>query len=525
MSKRAVLGASHLFISLDKSTSYAINRKTLQLESPAPASSSPIQTIDFKFVLGVYSINSRTYIVFVTSVSPFLPILDVNIVRDYRILQLDNGPADSASEGLLKNGLGFSTLYYSQTRDLTAPAQLQARGVAPREIFLWNAAPIAGLRTIVGDTLNSVILPVVAGFIDSFKRPDYTFVLIARRSPQRAGVRFWVRGSDNEGYVANYVEVEQLVIGRNVTFSYVQVRGSIPFLWSQYPDLTRLPDMKLVGDPEFREVTVRKHFDRLHAEFGHSIVVSLTDNKGREKVLTDVFNVLGPKVPNVRYHYFDFHHECANLQWQHISKLFEQMQDGIDAIGYTKIVDGNATVEQNGIVRSNCVDCLDRTTVVQTMIAREQFERQLRELNVTSRDWEQAFRNIWADMADVISIQYGGTKALKTDFTRTGKRTQWGVYVDKSNSYRRYYVNTIVDGKRQDAYDAVTQTVPCNKYDSSRGWLLVVLAVLRVLIIYWFVRLTKGAKEASQRIEQYREETVDRPQFRDAEIRPGRKVT
>lgn len=31
------------------------------------------------------------------------------------------------------------------------------------------------------------------------------------------------------------------------------------------------------------------------------------------------------------------------------------------------------------------------------------------------------FQNIWADHADVISIQYSGTPALKTDFTRTGK--------------------------------------------------------------------------------------------------------
>lgn len=31
------------------------------------------------------------------------------------------------------------------------------------------------------------------------------------------------------------------------------------------------------------------------------------------------------------------------------------------------------------------------------------------------------FKELWADHADTISIQYSGTPALKTDFTRTGR--------------------------------------------------------------------------------------------------------
>ena len=32
--------------------------------------------------------------------------------------------------------------------------------------------------------------------------------------------------------------------------------------------------------------------------------------------------------------------------------------------------------------------------------------------------FEDLFKNVWADHADMISIQYSGTGALKTDFTR-----------------------------------------------------------------------------------------------------------
>ncbi len=53
------------------------------------------------------------------------------------------------------------------------------------------------------------------------------------------------------------------------------------------------------------------------------------------------------------------------------------------------------------------------------------------------RIFQQIYRNVWADHADLISIQYAGTGALKTDFTRTGKRTYFGMIQDGWNSINR----------------------------------------------------------------------------------------
>ena len=60
---------------------------------------------------------------------------------------------------------------------------------------------------------------------------------------------------------------------------------------------------------------------------------------------------------------------------------------------------------------------------------------------------------VWADHADVISKAYSGTGALKTDFTRTGKRSKEGALQDGINSLTRYMKNNFFDGNRQDAYD------------------------------------------------------------------------
>ncbi len=56
---------------------------------------------------------------------------------------------------------------------------------------------------------------------------------------------------------------------------------------------------------------------------------------------------------------------------------------------------------------------------------------------------------VWANNADAISEQYAGTGALKTDYTRTGKRSFKGVLNDGLNSATRYYLNNFKDGFRQ----------------------------------------------------------------------------
>ena len=56
---------------------------------------------------------------------------------------------------------------------------------------------------------------------------------------------------------------------------------------------------------------------------------------------------------------------------------------------------------------------------------------------------------VWADHADDISKAYSGTGALKTDFTRTGKRSRRGLLDDGLNSVMRYLKNNFFDGPRQ----------------------------------------------------------------------------
>ena len=56
---------------------------------------------------------------------------------------------------------------------------------------------------------------------------------------------------------------------------------------------------------------------------------------------------------------------------------------------------------------------------------------------------------MWADHADAIAKAYGGSGALKSDFTRTSKRTKKGAFDDGVKSILRYLKNNYFDGARQ----------------------------------------------------------------------------
>ena len=70
---------------------------------------------------------------------------------------------------------------------------------------------------------------------------------------------------------------------------------------------------------------------------------------------------------------------------------------------------------------------------------------------------------MWSEHADLISKAYAGTGALKTDFTRTGKRTHQGALDDLKKSVLRYLRNNHFDGARQvrrDHFGTILLTYP-----------------------------------------------------------------
>ncbi|KAJ3108223.1 Phosphatidylinositide phosphatase SAC1 [Phlyctochytrium planicorne] len=382
---------------------------------------------------------------------------------------------------LLTDLLAARCFYFSYNLDLTVATQRQhdfpnfeKQSLWRRadDRFYWNRFLQQRLIDIseknTGKDISSFIIPIMCGFVqikETFvKDKRFTLALISRRSKFRAGTRFNARGIDDQGNVANFVETEQLVVTENgYVASYLQIRGSIPLFWKQITNVKYQPKL-VVERNSGTAAAFKKHFTQLQGLYKSVIAVNLINVHGYEMPLGVEFarQVNMWETGKIKYIHFDFHKECRKMRWDRISLLVDQISDDLDSQGYCLLKDnGLALMEQSSIVRTNCIDCLDRTNVVQSVLARKVLKDQLVYLGFIEESddvqkfehLEKVFKNIWADNADEVSKQYSGTGALKTDFTRTGKRTKEGVLNDLMNSIIRYIKNNFLDGFRQDSYD------------------------------------------------------------------------
>ncbi|XP_053323299.1 phosphatidylinositol-3-phosphatase SAC1 [Spea bombifrons] len=376
---------------------------------------------------------------------------------------------------MINHILSVDGFYFSTTYDITHTLQrlantspeFQEMSLLERadQRFVWNGHL---LREFAAQPeIQKFAIPVIHGFIAihscSINGKYFDWALISRRSCFRAGVRYYVRGIDSEGHAANFVETEQIIHCSGNKAAFVQTRGSIPFFWSQRPNLKYKPKPQISKAVNHMD-GFQRHFDSQIISYGKQIVVNLVNQKGSEKPLEQAFAEMISNLGNgmVRYFAFDFHKECSRMRWDRLQILVDQVAEIQDDFGYFLVdTEGRILMQQEGVFRSNCMDCLDRTNVIQSLLARRSLQAQLQRLGVLhvgqrieeQAQFEKVYKNAWADNANACAKQYAGTGALKTDFTRTGKRTQWGLIMDGWNSLIRYYKNNFSDGFRQDSID------------------------------------------------------------------------
>jgi hypothetical protein len=334
---------------------------------------------------------------------------------------------------------------------------------------------------------------------------NYTQLLISRRSRFRAGTRFTRRGADATGAVANYVETEQVTLLSNTdskkkkkqptldrVASHVQIRGSIPIRWSSPADVkTYAPKVRIGTDPLAQARALRWHLLEQQSYYTGDnkedmVFVNLVDQKSDQgrlgkafdevlKAVVEVHNNATNTKVRVKHVWYDFHAQVKNGKWDRLSILLKDLQPFLVKHGYFSATsDANTSKnykidsKQKSVVRTNCMDCLDRTNVVQSILGRlvlfqqmdglgnKEAKKKFRKAKQLFLPWEQAescHRSLWADNADEISRLYAGTPALKRDFTRTGKRTKMGALDDGMNSLQRYYLNNFLDADRQEGMD------------------------------------------------------------------------
>lgn len=358
-------------------------------------------------------------------------------------------------------------------------------------MFVWNSYLLKPFVSLFQNAYDWC-LPIIHGYVDQAALSVYGRVvyltIIARRSRFFAGARFLKRGANDLGYVANDVETEQIVSEMLTTSfhspgpkfysnpsytSYVQHRGSIPLHWTQdSTGVSPKPNIELnLTDPFYTAAAL--HFDNLFERYGTPVYV-LNLIKSRERVpreskllkeYTNAINYLNQFLPEdkkILYNAWDMSRASKAHDQDVIGTLEDIAEDIIPRTNFFKNGENSESglKLQNGIVRTNCIDCLDRTNAAQFVIGKRALGHQLRALGVIDQttveydtDAVNLFTSMWHHHGDSIAVQYGGSHLVNTMATYR-KINQWtGHSRDMVESFKRYYNNSFLDAQRQEAYN------------------------------------------------------------------------
>ncbi|CEF60029.1 Inositol polyphosphate-related phosphatase domain and Synaptojanin, N-terminal domain and Endonuclease/exonuclease/phosphatase domain and Nucleotide-binding, alpha-beta plait domain and Domain of unknown function DUF1866 domain-containing protein [Strongyloides ratti] len=422
-------------------------------------------------LLGVLRLNNNEpFLIFVANIFSIgqLQSSDIYKITNTKLLSLvgpENNDLNYDSrlievQRLLSSGIFYfsiTTDKNAKSWDITKSCQKEYDTNSSDNRFFWNKLLFYPLERYGIDT-DKWLTKCTAG--SAVIRTIYIshetakLAIISRLSCERVGTRFNVRGADHEGHAANFVETEQIIIYDKFVTAFTQIRGSVPLIWEQ-PGIN-VGSHKIQMQQLPVSLTIfEKHFDSLIDIYKNVVIVNLLaskDSKDGEGALGNGYKKCldNSKHKNIPYYHFDYH-ECIRINKETAHKDFlSRMKNYLSNDNIFLKEDDNVKLRQNIVIRTNCLDCLDRTNRIQTVIGLSMIENQVNILpiietkkNSTIQRILEVARDLWQKNGDQCSFINAGTGALE------GKSK----IKDATRSVARTIQNNILDSSKQDAFD------------------------------------------------------------------------
>ncbi|XP_057176713.1 synaptojanin-1 isoform X3 [Triplophysa rosa] len=426
--------------------------------------------LDAYGILGVLRLNlgdSMLHsLVVVTGCSSVGKVQDSEVFRvtGTEFVSLKNDPTDEDRIADVRKVLNSGNFYFAWSStgvslDLSLNAHRRIREDTSDNRFFWNQSLHLHLKHY-GVNCDDWLLRLMCGGVEI--RTIYAghkqakACVISRLSSERAGTRFNVRGANDDGQVANFVETEQVIFLDDKVSSFIQIRGSIPLFWEQPGIQVGSHRVKLSRGFEANAPAFERHFSALRMLYGKQLIINLLGMKEGEHMLSKAFQShlkASDHANAVKMLNFDYHQMVKGGKTEKLNTVLKpQISKFLEECGFFSYSAESAIKRcQSGSIRSNCLDCLDRTNSVQAFIALEMLPQQLEDMGLTEKPqlvarFQEVFRTMWSTNGDSISKIYAGTGALD------GK-AKGGKLKDGARSVTRTIQNNFFDSSKQEAID------------------------------------------------------------------------
>lgn len=316
--------------------------------------------------------------------------------------------------------------------------------------FCWNLEMHRALPS--SDLFPSRFL--IQGYVSAWHRPiegcSVGLFLVSRISRARAGTRFRARGIDDNGNCAMTAVTVQIAQVRGQVLKISVMRGSVPLHWEQSGTLPH--PVRWIREPQSSVAAFERHFKRMTDRFGMVAVVDLLSRKCvTEAELSLAYKRIASHSEFVAgYLHIDF--DALGEEGQKLS-ILKKLAGLIDRY----------SDPDGGIVRFNCLDCLDRTNVAQATFVRAVLESRLGTL---SPPCARAFSDQWLGNGDALSRAYAGTSALRSSgLARDAQKPRFfsGLVGDVGRSAARLLQQVFSDEEKNQAMQILLNGPPNNE--------------------------------------------------------------
>ncbi|ESQ42102.1 hypothetical protein EUTSA_v10012697mg [Eutrema salsugineum] len=303
--------------------------------------------------------------------------------------------------------------------------------------------------------------------------------------------------------------------------SVVQNRGSIPLFWSQETSRMKVKPDIVLSKRDLNYEATRLHFENLVERYGIPIIIlnliKTKERRPRESILRaefanaiDFINKDLPEENRLRFLHWDLHKHFQSKTANVLAFLgkaaacalmltgffYYQVTPAMKLEGYMSLSSSDADMSphnssdddsgefdsleknfrpsknvtngdynikpgrlQRGVLRTNCIDCLDRTNVAQYAYGWVALGQQLHALGIRDAPTielddplSSSLMGLYERMGDTLAYQYGGSAAHNKVFSE--RRGQWRAATQSQEFLRtlqRYYNNAYMDADKQDA--------------------------------------------------------------------------
>ena len=351
--------------------------------------------------------------------------------------------------------------------------------------FWWNKSHASPLSRVSPEWTIHVMHGSFKSFAFNSLERRFQFVLIARRSAEFAGTRFRKRGINFSGDAANEVETEQILIAYGPpdrVMSFTQIRGSVPLHWSQDAHgLLGKPEI-VIKNVDIALESTKLHFTDLLNRYGcpvSPVSLLLTKEGSGEAALGSEYAIAIEYLRSVGLTnvagltQFDLKGACVDSSDPELAGTIipSVMYSGALALAVELVAQSGWTENeevQKGIIRTNCVDCLDRTSIFQYIVGLHVLSEQLIDLGVLAMPlrptWAlvgeastllRRIEDMFDGVSDQLAFQYAGTAAHKKYSSQHRQSSLDSGIISSGRelfiSLSRHYSSTFSDADKQHA--------------------------------------------------------------------------